>query len=230
MEEFKFEEGNTPTNTGQTSEGESLGDVFSRKVISFIIGAIVVVVALSVGTYLFIQSRPTSTSSQNQVAKITPKASQNSNKVTVSPIPSTLPQNSPSPQQNGTIYTDSIFAYTIQIPKGWEVFKRVVYTDSYQIGIRPIGSTDVPLVISSQPNKTNESLLEWVNSAYGSSRQSEKVKVGKKDAILIKNIGGSYSSYITINAGNVYEIAVSLQKNEYLKTINQIITSLSFTR
>ena len=128
-----------------------------------------------------------------------------------------------------TPYTDMKYKFAITLPKGWEAFKRAGDTNAYQIGLRKIGSPDVPITINSQPNTENLSLNAWVDSQYGQLYPRQTVKIAKKDALLINNVLRNYQSYFVLHEKNVHEISVSTINSDYMTTFQSILPSFHFT-
>lgn len=227
MEEFSSQEQNKTEEVQATPDESMDGDFFSRKIISLIVGLVVVVLIISGGTYYFLKSQTSKnqTKQPSMLAKLTGKSS---------PTPKEKNQKAqPSSQQNnigkGTkLYTDSLYKFSISVPQDMETFRRVGDAVSYQIGIRRIGQTDAPITISTQPNQTGENLDQWVISEYGNQIFRETKKVGGVDALFIRNDQNQTISYVFMKNPNVYEISASTIEKTYLDIFNQIVSNFTF--
>lgn len=218
MEEFVAEK-RTDAQNMQSGQPEIMEEgIFSRKIISLLVGLLVVVLVISGGTYAFLKSRV--------------KALKSTTKTTVvqnTPSQSNFPQASTTALGSSKLYTDSVFSYSIQIPADMETYKRAGDDNAYQIGIRKIGETDVPIVVGVQKNLTGETLDQWVDSEYSANTLRERKMVGSVPALIVRHNQGQYISYVLMNKANVYEFSVSTINPEYVTILDQILASLSFS-
>lgn len=190
-----------------------------QKVISFFIGFIIVVIVGLVGFYTFSRfTQPQKETSDTVAGKPTPTPQK------------PTPQNVlPTPPMDWKRYSDAKYQFSIQIPKNWEAYKRAGGETTYQIGLRPESSQDVPVTISLYPNTESLSLEQWVISQVGSDISRKKGSVNGKEAIFINNERQNYVTYFILYKGNVYEISASVVNIDYYNIFEKVIASFKFT-
>jgi hypothetical protein len=197
--------------------------MLSKKLISLILGLIVLVLVVAGGIYVFTKSGA-SQQVKNQTSKLVSK----STKTTPTPQPINKKQALPTPMTSWKTHQDTISGYSLKYPQNWDVFTRAQDGAAYQIAVYPAGSTDVPLTINSQPNETGVTVDEFITMQYGANYPRETKKIGDQTASFIRNDSAGYTSYFFTKGTNMYEVAVSILKPEYTQILNQIIASLKF--
>lgn len=198
-----------------------------RSIISFVIGALVLVLLVGGGVYLFTRYRSSS--------KTTP----NKNVATQSAAPTNKNSGFPkSPSVMGTqssqqvlttwkTYQDNTFGYSFRIPSTWEAYRRVNGTNGYQTAVHLTGSKDAPITVNSQKNLTGFSTSEIVSSLYGINYPREMATINGNQAILVKNESVGYMSYFITKNGNLYELSVATLNQSYVNIFYQLITSFN---
>lgn len=197
------------TEPSKSSSFYSDGEGISRKLVSLVIG-IVVILLIPLG--LFTLSKGKSPSSPSK------KQSQSS------PLKGMLTPTQAA-ASDWKIYSDSTSGYSVRIPKNWETFKRAGDETSYQIGIHPLNSEDVPVTIGSQPAQGKDVVM-FIDSEFGAGAPREKKQINNKEALYVT--AGDYNSYFLTNGSRVIEISVATGKEDYLPVFNRILSTFNF--
>lgn len=183
----------------------------ATNLLPLVVGTLVVVLAIGLGTYWFATKAPKT----KQPAKVSPTPS----------LGQVLTQaNSKKP------YSDSKFGYSLALPKDWEVAKRNEDADGYQLAVFPSGSEDVPITINAQVNKAEVGLSDWVNALFGQSFPREQAKVASRETLIVTNQAGGYKSYFLTSGNNLFELSVATARQDYLKVFTQLLTSFTLTQ
>lgn len=185
---------------------------------SLIAGVAVVAVIIAAGTYVYLQ----------RTTKKTPPSAKQTVTPTTTPPPSQLGKVVPKTPSERVV-EDQTFSYRMRIPENWEAFKRVDQRNAYQLGIRPVGSTDVPMTFNVQVNEPNFTLDEAVNFQFGPNYPREKKLVNGKDAVVVRNDLSGYQSYFMARGNKLYELSVSTAREDYRNTFNQLLKTFTFT-
>ncbi len=227
MEEIDFTHNSDGEHTDHDEETE--GGLLSKKLVSLVLGAIVLVLVIAGGIYAFTRTN-VKQAAKKQVAKV----SQTQEK-TATATPGQQQINTPKVNTpiNGTLnaktYTDSTFGYSVKLPNDWEAFVRAGDTTAQQIAIHPVGSADVPVTINSQINDAGISTDEFITMQYGSDYPREQRSLAGRNVLFVRNDANGYVSYFVANGSSLYEIAVSTVKPEYNSAIDQIVKAFKFT-
>ncbi|HSX40429.1 MAG TPA: hypothetical protein VLF68_02345 [Candidatus Saccharimonadales bacterium] len=215
-----------PAQNPQMS-GKSIG-AFSLpgSTMSLIIGAVVLILIPALAAFLFIRSRNTAPSPTKKVESVSTKAGSGFSEL----VPATNTPQKPDVNQKTKNYTDTVLGYSIQIPNDWETFKQKAVSDtSYQTGVRPVGSADIPVTISGQPNPMNVALSDIIDTQYGKNYPRQKTQVAGVDAISVKSDAQSYVAYYINKNGKLYQLSASTTP-VYQQVFSQILASFQFTR
>lgn len=215
MEEEKPETLPPAPETAKLPEEEER-TFLATNLLPLVVGTLVVVLAIGLGTYWFATKAPkTKQPAKKEAAKVSPTPS----------LGQVLTQaDSKKP------YSDSKFGYSLALPKDWEVAKRNEDADGYQLAVFPSGSGDVPITVNAQVNRTPISLDAWVNTLFGQAYPRERVKVRGDDALLVVNQSQSYKSYFVAHANSLFELSVATANVDYVNIFDQILASLTFTK
>ncbi len=193
------------------SHQEIFAKAFTTKLPSLLVGTIALTLLITSSVYAF---------SQTQKALKPIKLAESLKKP---------PQQKAATISNELVYSDNKYRFSIKIPKGFETFKRAGNDEEYQIGIRKIGSPDVPITINAQINKDNLTLDDWITNEYGPLYPREQTKINTMPAVLVRNPLRNYISYYVVNGRNIHEFSSSTVSDGYLKVFNSILPTLSFS-
>jgi len=183
-------------------------------------------------SFLFKKSTPTPTKTP---AKIAATATPTVVETTKGGLPIATATPTQAPQQTANtsstaswkVYTDSTFAYTVKYPSNWETYKRAGDAAAgYQIAIHPVGSSNVPVTISAQPNNVGQTLDQWIDDEYGAGYARTKGQLGSLNATEIKT--PTFVSFLMMHNGNVYEISGSTVRGDYYNVFLLMLTTFKF--
>lgn len=186
-------------------------------IISLIIGAFVLLAIPALAVFLFIHFKksPEKTTTISQVATISQTVLQTDTQ--------NQPKNTGQIRTTNKPYTDNS-GYIVQIPASWETFLRAGDGTAHQIGLRPVGSADVPVVINSVTN-ANGKINDWITMQFGANYPKTTQVISGNSAMVVKN--GQTTSYFFSKNGNLYQLSCSTVRNDYATICNQILSSLS---
>lgn len=123
-------------------------------------------------------------------------------------------------------YEDSVYSYTISIPKNYETYKRAGNETAYQTGIKQEGASDASIVINTQPSN-GIGLDDYIQSVYGAGIQTESAKIGQYDGVKAVIPATGVISYFLTQNGNIYEFS-SANNSQTLPIFNLILSSFRF--
>lgn len=203
-------------------EEQSLVSIVLKNGLKILLG-LIVVVAIIIGIIfsvrLFTNNKPSTTKTATTTTAPTNKAA------------TTFPRSTTTQQRTAqSSYKDTTYNYSLQLPVGWEAFKRTELNGAYQTGLRPVGSTDVPMVINTQPNPQNLTIQNVIASAFGEDYPYENKTIGGQNAAMVTDPTGTIQSYFIANSRGIYEIALTKQNPNYTPTLSSILSSLKITR
>lgn len=205
-------------------EEQSLISIILKNGLKILLG-LIVVVAIIIGIIfsvrLFTGSKSTTTT-KTANSSVTP---------TTKPGTTTFPNSTATqPRTNAFSYRDNSYNYSVQLPIGWEAFKRTEINGAYQIGIRPVGSTDVPMVINTQPNPQNMDTQSVIYSAFGQNYPYQNKTLGGQNFALITDPTGTIQSYFLGSSKGIYELSINNQNPDYYPTISSVLDSFKITQ
>lgn len=197
---------------------ESQQSFFPANLRSLIVGIAVVAIAIGIGSYTVL-TRETKKTQQ-------PKNETTSTAPTTKPSPSALGQVVTN-QTSEKVVEDKTFSYSFRIPNNWEGFRRAEERGAYQLGVRPVGSTDVPITVNVQASG-GSNVNEAITFQFGQNFPREKKQVNGKETVVVRNDTASYHSYFFEHKNNLYEFSVATAKNDHQKVFDRILATLTF--
>ncbi|MSU26216.1 MAG: hypothetical protein EXS44_03060 [Candidatus Levybacteria bacterium] len=199
-------------NSNQNNEYDESEDeessILSKTIINIFFGFIFIVLIVSGGIYYFIKS---DNKQIKKIGKQTQEIKKNTSKLEISKNP----------------YNADV-SYSIKIPDNWERFTRASDETAEQIGLRPIGSKDIPLTINYQKNENNITIEDLVDIQYGKNYPREIKIISTKKALMLRSKENDYISYFISLGDTIYEISAT-SNPEYNDIIKEILVSLIFT-
>ncbi len=129
-------------------------------------------------------------------------------------------------QLPGQAYSDPDFGYSLSIPQDWETFKRASDNTGYQLGIRPKGSTDVPIVVNAYKNTQGILSEDVINSRFGEGYPRDYINW--KGGRMIHVLSDGYESYFLANKSHIYELSDIAGNQTYHSVFQQILSSFAF--